>query len=95
MKNKKVQREMNEAAGRDPLCPAHVYDRIRRLREQHGLSQKEVAASLGISQQSYSQYERGIRPVHIDLFVGLAFLYDTSVDHILGFTNLVSRQPES
>lgn len=73
--------------------PPHVLERVIRLRKQHGFSQKEVAAGLGISQQAYSQYERGIRPIHIEIFVGLALLYDTSVDYILGTTNLTGRSP--
>ena len=51
----------------------------------------QLSKELGISQQAYSQYERGLRAIHIDIFVSLALLYGTTVDYILGLTNLVSR----
>lgn len=85
---------MKSSASAVPLSPPHVLERIIRLRKQNRLTQKEVAAGLGISQQAYSLYERGNRSIHIEVFIGLALLYGTSVDYIVGTTNLVSRSPK-
>ena len=52
-----------------PPYPAYVTDRIRRLRVKSGLSQEEVADRMGIRQQTYSEYERGISHMHIEEFV--------------------------
>lgn len=82
---------MKDSAGRNLRCPPHILERVIRLRKLHGFTQKQVADKLGISQQAYSLYERGLRAIHIDIFVSLAILYGTTVDYILGFTNLVSR----
>ena len=59
------------------------YRRVRELREDHDLTQREVAAQLGMSQPQYFRYEQGYR----DLPVALAKLYDTSADYILGLTD--------
>ena len=82
---------MKDSAGRDLRCPPRILERVIRLRKLHGFTQKQVADRLGISQQAYSQYERGLRAIHMDIFVSLALLYGTTVDYILGLTNLVSR----
>lgn len=74
--------------------PPHVLKRIRRLRKKKGLPQRAVAAVLGISQQAYSLYERGICEIHIEEFLLLARLFDVSVDYITGVSNLVRKYPE-
>ena len=67
--------------------------RIRDLREDHDLTQKEVAAYLHICQNTYSQYENGQRQLPIDALIALAKYYHTSTDYILGLTN--ERKPYS
>lgn len=62
------------------------YRRIRELREDADLTQKEVAGMLNCSQQTYSIYERGIRDIPGSLLIKLAQFYATSVDYILGRT---------
>jgi len=66
------------------------YPRLRDLREDHELKQKEVAAFLGIDQRVYSNYEIGKREIPTHLVVRLADLYNTSADYILGRTNNVT-----
>ncbi|MCI8897611.1 MAG: helix-turn-helix domain-containing protein [Lachnospiraceae bacterium] len=70
---------------------------IRDLREDHDLTQREVAAYLGVSQQTYSNYENGVREIPTNTVVALARFYKVSTDYLLnsnsgylGNTNLSS-----
>ena len=60
--------------------------RIRDLREDHDLTQRELAAYLHIQQNTYSQYENGQRQIPIEVLIALAKYYQTSVDYLLGLT---------
>lgn len=68
-----------------------MYPRIRDLREDRDLKQREVAAHLNCSQQVYSNYELGQRDVPTEILISLAKLYDVSVDYILGLTDKPQR----
>ena len=61
--------------------------RIRDLREDHDLTQAEVADYLHIKQNTYSQYETGQRQLPLDCLIALAKLYKTTTDYILGLTD--------
>lgn len=61
--------------------------RIRDLREDADITQKEIAAYLHIRQNTYSQYENGQRQLPINVLIALAKYYKTSVDYILGLTD--------
>ena len=61
--------------------------RIRDLREDSDLTQKEVAEYLHIRQNTYSQYENGKRQMSIDVLIALARFYHTSTDYLLGLTD--------
>jgi len=63
------------------------YRRLKDLREDKDLVQKEVAAVLNIDQRVYSNYETGKREIPTRLLVILAKFYGTSVDYILGLTD--------
>ncbi len=63
------------------------YPRLRDLREDRDLVQKEVAGYLGIDQRVYSNYETGKREIPTRFVVALADFYKTSTDYILGRTN--------
>ena len=63
------------------------YSRLRDLREDRDLVQKQVAAFLGIDQRVYSNYEIGKREIPTRFVVALAKFYNTSTDYILGLTN--------
>ena len=65
----------------------NYYPRIKDLREDHDMSQQQVADYLGMKQPQYSRYERGLRDVPTDVLIRLARLYKTSTDYILGLTN--------
>lgn len=62
--------------------------RIRILRENHELTQKQVAEYLKIRQNTYSQYETGQRQLPLECLIALAKLYNTSTDYILGITDI-------
>jgi Predicted transcriptional regulators len=61
--------------------------RVKDLREDHDLKQKELAEILGISQRAYSHYESGTRKIPLDVLVELADYYHCSTDYLLGRTN--------
>ncbi len=73
---------MKAGAGMD-----NYYPRIKDLREDHDLSQQQVAEYLGMKQPQYSRYERGLRDIPTDVLIRLTQLYKTSADYILGLTN--------
>ena len=58
--------------------------RIRDLREDHDLTQEQVAKVLGTSQTMYARYERGANELPIRHLIGLCKLYKVSADYILG-----------
>ena len=58
--------------------------RIRDLREDRDLKQKQIAEYLVCDQSLYSKYERGERPVPLDVIVKLADYYGVSVDYLIG-----------
>ena len=63
------------------------YQRLKDLREDKDLVQKQVAAYLGIDQRVYSNYETGKREIPTKFIVMLARFYETSSDYILGLTD--------
>ena len=70
-----------------------MYRRIRDLREDHDLLQKDLAAYLQCTQVSYSHYELGKRDIPTDVLIRLAFFYKTSVDYLLGITDVAEPYP--
>ena len=60
-----------------------MFRRIRDLREDRDLTQKQVASILNCSQQVYSNYELGQRDLPTDILIKLSSLYNVSVDYIL------------
>ena len=64
-----------------------MFRRIRDLREDHDLTQKEMAKKLNCSQQVYSNYELGQRDIPTDILIKLSGIYDVSVDYILNITD--------
>lgn len=62
-------------------------ERMRELREDNDLTQKEVASVLKVAQTTYSQYELYKRPMPIECLVKLCEYYNVSSDYLLGFTN--------
>jgi len=64
-----------------------VHTRIRDLREDADLTQREISAMLHCSQQIYSDYERGRIELPLSFLIGLADFYNTTTDYILFRTN--------
>ena len=64
-----------------------MYKRIRELREDHDLYQKDLANYLHCSQVAYSRYELGTRDIPTEVLIALAKYYNTSTDYILGLTD--------
>ncbi len=62
-------------------------ERMRDLREDHDLTQKVVAESLGITQQVYSRCEKGINEMPIRHLIALCRFYKGSSDYILGLND--------
>lgn len=68
--------------------------RIRDLREDNDLTQKQIADYLACDQSLYSKYERGERPLPLEYAVKLADYYRVSVDYLLGRTNVKTPYPK-
>ena len=62
-------------------------NRLKDLREDADLLQKEVAEEIGISQRGYSHYERCENDIPNEILKKLATFYNMSTDYILGLTN--------
>ena len=71
-----------------------MYSRIRDLREDADLNQTELAKILGMSQTGYSKYETGENDIPTAILIALAKFHHTSVDYLLGLTNVREPYPE-
>ncbi len=67
-------------------------ERIRELREDHDLKQKDIAQLLGTTQQVYSRYENGTNEIPVRHLITLSRFYHVSVDYILGETDNKTRK---
>ena len=65
--------------------------RLKDIREDNDLKQEDVARALGIKQQQYSEYERGVVLISIEKLDKLADFYNTSIDYLVGRTD--ERKP--
>ena len=81
---------MNDNEGK-----SYMYRRIRDLREDADLYQKDLAEYLQCSQVCYSHYEIGKRDVPTDVLIKLARFYNTSVDYLLGLTDEKAPYPKT
>ena len=64
-----------------------MMNRLRDLREDKDMYQKDIAKILGMSQTGYSQYETETNDIPTSILKKLAIYYNTSIDYILGLTN--------
>ena len=62
------------------------FPRIKDMRDDLDLAQKEIAAILGISQTVYSRYERGFQTIPLEHLIKLADYYQVSLDYLTGRT---------
>ena len=65
-----------------------MYTRVRDLREDRDLTQKQIAQILGMSQTGYSKYETGENDIPTAVLLKLADFYGTTTDYILGRTDV-------
>ena len=68
--------------------------RIKILREDHDLTQKQLSSLLNISQVAYSYYELEKRSIPLELLSKLADFYETSVDYLLYRTDEYNPYPK-
>ena len=71
----------------------NMYLRLRDIREDKDLTQKELSQAINITQRSYSYYERGEHIIPPEILCRLADYYKTSVDYLLGRTNNPTPHP--
>jgi transcriptional regulator with XRE-family HTH domain len=69
--------------------------RIRDMREDADLKQRQIAEYLMCDQSLYSKYERGERPFPLELAEKLADFYGVSVDYLLGRTDVKTPYPDA
>ena len=69
------------------------YENIRSLRIDGGYTQRQIAEVLGVSQNTYSQYEIGVVNYSVEALEKLADFYGVSVDYLLGRTNVKDPYP--
>lgn len=64
-----------------------IYTRIKDLREDNDLYQKEIAAILNTTREQYSRWERGAQEIPLHHAITLARYYKVSLDYLTGLTN--------
>ena len=69
------------------MMPKEYKDRLRELREDSDLKQKDIAALLSTTQQVYSRYENGENEIPIRHIITLSKFYKVTTDYILGLTD--------
>ena len=68
-----------------------MLERIKRLREKAGLSQRALAEKIGVSQQSINKYENHNIEPDIETLIRMAEYFDTSVDYLIGHSRIRRR----
>jgi transcriptional regulator with XRE-family HTH domain len=71
-----------------------TYERIRNIREDNDLLQKDLAEYLKCSQVTYSRYELGKRDIPTDVLKKLANYFNTSIDYLLDETDVKKPYPK-
>ena len=72
-----------------------LYQRIRNLRQDRGLTQADIAKVLNVRQNTYSQYEIGAIKYPLDVLIKLAQFYETSIDYLLELTGCPTPYPRA
>lgn len=75
------------------IVQTNYYPRLRDLREDHDITQRQIAGMLGMKQTQYFRYEQGYRDIPTDMLIRLSDIYSVSVDYILGLTDEQTRYP--
>ena len=72
-----------------------TYKRIRDLREDNDLTQQQMADKLFINRRTYSSYEVGSRSIPVETLGKIADIYDTSIDYLVGRTDVKTAYPKT
>ncbi|MBO5232337.1 MAG: helix-turn-helix transcriptional regulator [Clostridia bacterium] len=64
-----------------------LFRNLRGIREDRDIKQKEIAAYLNVSQNTYSQYETGVISLTAEILIKIANYYNVSIDYLLDRTN--------
>lgn len=70
-----------------------IFKNVRALREDRDLKQREIADILGVSQNTYSQYETGVIAFTDQILIKLADFYGVSVDYLMDRTTVKEPYP--
>lgn len=70
-------------------------NRLKELREDNDLLQREIAKYLGITQRNYSYFETNQTMLTADILIKIANYYDTIIDYLLYRTNIKKAYPKS
>lgn len=70
------------------------YERIRNLREDNDMTQQQIADMLFINRRTYAAYENGINSMTPETLGKIADIYGTSVDYLMGRTNVFEPYPK-
>lgn len=73
----------------------NMYSRIRDLREDSDLTQKQIAELLNTNQSNYSKTERGVKALTLEEAIKLAQFYKVSLDYLMGLTDEKTPYPKS
>ena len=71
-----------------------MYRRIRDLREDSDLTQQQMADKLFINRRTYSSYEVGSRSIPIEILGKIADIFNTSIDYLVGRTDVKTAYPK-
>ncbi len=71
-----------------------MYKRLKDLREDRELKQKDLAKLLMVGQTTYSDYELGKLNIPIPILIRLATFYNTSIDYLVGLTDVTTPYPQ-
>ncbi|MDE6708778.1 MAG: helix-turn-helix domain-containing protein [Oscillospiraceae bacterium] len=70
------------------------YQRLKDLKEDAGLTQKQVAELIGVSMNHYGKYERGETDIPLEKAIILAEYYGVSLDYLAGLTKTKTSDDE-
>ena len=64
-----------------------IFKNLREIREDKDIRQKDIAAYLNVSQNTYSQYENGVISLTAEVLIKISDFYNVSIDYLLDRTN--------
>lgn len=67
-------------------------ERLKAIRKEKSITQKQVATTLGTSEQNYQRYERGVQQPTLPVLLALADYFDVSLDYLVGRSDDPARR---